>query len=132
MLKQLAGVMIALGTILSANASQAQYREDSYDQRGMEEFDREWRAPGFARKLCSAVVGGNWRDTLPVPNTWTWRDCESYAEAVGATQFQLGCVFSRGAPKFSFGDAEGFPPERNCGWDEERRADDRPRRRRIE
>lgn len=74
-------------------------------------------------KLCSAVTPGNWRDSISVPATWTFRNCADHARAVGATTYELACVL---------GDRVSFPPKNtsiypeptspyrtpvpNCGW----------------
>ena len=65
-------------------------------------------------KLCSAVVPGNYRDSISVPSTWTPDQCRRYASSVGASIYQLGCIFER---SFSWGGLNGTPPPSNtCGW----------------
>lgn len=62
--------------------------------------------PGVAitgsNKVCSIIAPGNWRDTLVVPDGWTWHDCHSLRVTLGASQFQLGCVTNTG---YSFSSA---------------------------
>jgi len=65
------------------------------------------------QKLCSAIVPGNWRDTILVSNEWKPETCASFGYAIGATQFQLACVFP---DSFSWGGVNGGAPEPNCGW----------------
>lgn len=65
-------------------------------------------------KLCSILVGNTWRDTLPVPSTWTAATCERLMVKLGAAGYQLGCIFGN---DFSFGQkVGGDKPIPNCGW----------------
>jgi hypothetical protein len=65
-------------------------------------------------KLCSAVVPGTFRDSIPVPSTWRAIDCRNFASSVGANIYQLGCIYAQGA---YWGRLNGTPPEANaCGW----------------
>ena len=76
-------------------------------------------------KMCSVVLSGEWRDTIPVPQSWTSRDCHNFAQALTAQNYQLACVFD-GGPGFSFGPAARIQadpnrsiaglPSPNCGW----------------
>jgi hypothetical protein len=72
-------------------------------------------------KVCSCVVGDEFRDTLPVPSGWVASRCRTHCELfVGAAQSQLGCFFGSGTP-FTFGAAVNIPtvptaPATNCGW----------------
>jgi hypothetical protein len=73
-----------------------------------------------ATKICSAIVGGDWRTDIHVPDTWTSADCAAYAQYVGATSHTLGCLFrSAVGPgagrKFVFS-ASNSTPSPNCGW----------------
>ena len=85
------------------------------------------RAPA---KYCSVFVPNDWRDTFPVPSSWSYRDCQDFATTVGASHVTVMCVFSEGLPAFSFGSDR--PPVPDCGWGRRRgsRDGDRPRRRR--
>lgn len=65
------------------------------------------------QKLCSAVLPGNWRDTVMVPSTWTKTTCADYKTQQAATNYQLGCIFDTG---FSWGTIDGGIPLSNCGW----------------
>lgn len=74
---------------------------------------------GNGLKACSPFQPGNWRDTFQVPATWTQQDCQAYAVASGATDYQLLCLFpnafSRGAQRGT-SDPSPAPPPSNCGW----------------
>jgi hypothetical protein len=86
-------------------------------------------------RVCSAVVPNNWRMAMPVNDNWLADDCMYYAISVGATHYQLGCIFRvyTGGPsvvpgsrpqKFSWGALAqiGQPRDGNivpvptCGW----------------
>ncbi len=81
-----------------------------------------------AVKVCSPVAMPRWRSMTPVPKTWTFLDCMSFAGEMGATHFQLGCLFTNVtpyAPKYAWGAmvkiekaamAKPQPPVPNCGW----------------
>lgn len=64
-------------------------------------------------KICSGVVPGNFRDSIPVPNGWNTGMCQSWASSIGATHWQLGCLFDGG---YSWGVTNGGLPPNNCGW----------------
>ena len=55
-------------------------------------------------KICSAVVGGNWRDTVNVPASWDYGTCASFQSSTGAAESGIGCVLPSG---FSYGDTLG-------------------------
>lgn len=78
--------------------------------------DRRARDGGGRSMMCSVFVPDQWRDTFAVPLTWRPRDCRRYAEAIGATEFQLACSFALGRDKFSFAAPGGALPQPNCGW----------------
>ena len=44
------------------------------------------------QKVCSGVVGNQFRDSIVVPANWTGTLCQSWATSIGTTQFQLGCL----------------------------------------
>lgn len=86
-------------------------------------------------RVCSAIVPNNWRMAMPVNENWLADDCMYYAMSVGATHYQLGCIFRvySGGPrvvpgsrpqKFSWGAMVevGQPRDGNvvpvpvCGW----------------
>jgi hypothetical protein len=74
-------------------------------------------------KICSAVLPGNWRDTLSIPAAWTAANCSAWAATTGVRDYQIGCLFSpaAGIPAYSWGGLTsiGSPvalPEPNCGW----------------
>ena len=67
-------------------------------------------------KLCSAIMAGDWRDTILVPNAWNSGMCVSFMRSIGALHAQLGCVTDTG---FSWGTTSGVSPglpPTNCGW----------------
>jgi len=66
---------------------------------------------GF-QKVCSVLVGNTWRDTLLVPSTWTAATCDRLRSTLGASAYQLACIFEN---DFSIGQGSGIPA-RNCGW----------------
>lgn len=83
-------------------------------------------------RTCSAVVENNWRAVVPINNRWAARDCRQYAVSMGATSYQLGCIFSdyrghgggRQPQRFSWGPLipisreawGGDQPVPTCGW----------------
>lgn len=64
-------------------------------------------------KLCSAVTGGNWRDSIVVNDSWRAPACAEWARSVGAPEWQLGCLLDN---TFSWGAPNGGQPNPNCGW----------------
>jgi hypothetical protein len=81
-----------------------------------------------AVKVCSPVAMPRWRSMIPVPKTWTFLDCMGFSGEMGATHFQLGCLFANVTPhaqKYAWGAvvkieknalAKPQPPMPNCGW----------------
>ncbi|MGU3663609.1 hypothetical protein ACLBX9_05405 [Methylobacterium sp. A49B] len=81
-----------------------------------------------AVKVCAPVAMPRWRSMTPVPKTWTFLDCMSFSGEMGATHFQLGCLFTNVTPyaqKYAWGPmvqiaksalAKAQPPMPNCGW----------------
>jgi hypothetical protein len=81
-----------------------------------------------AVKVCAPVAMPRWRSMSPVPKTWTFLDCMSFSGEMGATHFQLGCLFTNVTPyaqKYAWGPmvqieksalAKAQPPMPNCGW----------------
>jgi hypothetical protein len=79
-------------------------------------------------RVCAPVAMPRWRSMIPVPKTWTFLDCMSFAGEMGATHFQLGCLFTNVTPhaqKYAWGAmvqiqksalAKSEPPLPNCGW----------------
>lgn len=65
------------------------------------------------QKVCRAFVGGNWSDTIVVPNAWNGGMCQSWAGSIGGNQWQMGCFFDWG---YSWGGFNGGLPPANCGW----------------
>ena len=110
--------LICMGAaVAAASTADAQPRErrlPQFDERYYREDDPPQEVEG-STKHCSIYVPDQWRDTFPVPASWTWRDCRDYAAAVGATQVHLVCLHARGRQKFSIG-GPGDPPEPDCGW----------------
>lgn len=81
-----------------------------------------------AVKVCAPVAMPRWRSMSPVPRTWTFLDCMAFSGEMGATHFQLGCLFADVTPyaqKYAWGPmvlieksalAKAQPPMPNCGW----------------
>lgn len=81
-----------------------------------------------AVKVCSPVAMPRWRSMTPVPKTWSFTDCMAFSGEMGATNFQLGCLFTNVTPyaqKYAWGPmvkietsalAKAQPPIPNCGW----------------
>jgi hypothetical protein len=74
------------------------------------------------QRICSVLVGNDWRDTIIVPtaSNWTRATCKSLCVTLGATQVQAGCL-SGGfmTPRFGAAlncSASGTPaaPSPNC------------------
>jgi hypothetical protein len=88
-----------------------------------EQFEQDDERGDAGMMVCSAFTANDWRDTLPVPDTWRPRDCFDFARMIGASEYSLGCVFERGRMRVSFGEPgsvhvrnDGSLPEPNCGW----------------
>lgn len=65
-------------------------------------------------KVCSAVVQGNFRDSIVVSQGWSATTCAGWAWSVGATEWQLGCLWENG---FNWGTLNGGIPWGNyCNW----------------
>ena len=117
-------VLLGVSALLAAAAHAQPF--DPRNDPGLREFDeryyrepapriRDPRRPVTGRKYCSVYIPNNWRDTFPVPDTWTWTDCRDFAAAVGATRVHLICMFAdRQRPGFSMG-GPGDLPNRVCG-----------------
>jgi hypothetical protein len=115
-----------VSAILVAGADAQPYNPREYDP-ALREFDqryyrenprpdREVRRPVRGTKYCSVYVPDNWRDTIAVPEAWSWSDCRDFAAAIGATRVHLICVFPDGRqPAFSMG-GPGDLPNPDCGW----------------
>jgi hypothetical protein len=81
-----------------------------------------------AVRVCSPAAMPRWRSMIPVPTTWTFLDCMAFSGEMGATHFQLGCLFTNVTPyaqKYAWGPmvqiqkaalAKAEPPMPNCGW----------------
>jgi hypothetical protein len=81
-----------------------------------------------AVKVCAPAAMPRWRSMTPVPKTWTFLDCMSFSGEMGASHFQLGCLFADVTPhaqKYAWGAlvpieksalAKSQPPMPNCGW----------------
>lgn len=79
-------------------------------------------------RVCAPVAMPRWRSMIPVPRTWTFLDCMAFAGEMGASHFQLGCLFANVTPhaqKYAWGPmvqiqnaalAKSEPPLPNCGW----------------
>ncbi len=84
----------------------AQKARADIDISGSIRFDKQ--------KACSVVTGGNWRDTIIVPSSWSADTCAKFQQAVGANDvYQLLCIFDN---SFSIGSPNGGKPDPNCGW----------------
>lgn len=78
-----------------------------------EEIGQVQQALAGTHKVCSAVVSGNFRDSIVVNNGWSSTTCLGWVQSVGGTTWQLGCLFDNG---FTWGAANGGRPSPNCGW----------------
>jgi len=65
------------------------------------------------QKICSIFVGNVWRDNLLVPSSWTAATCNRLRSTLGASGYQLGCIFEN---DFSYGPVGSGIPTPNCGW----------------
>ena len=70
------------------------------------------------QKLCSLFDPNKWRDNVVVPKSWSKDICMSLGVKVGATRYQLGCVFSNSAELGAdVAINQTAPsPARTCGW----------------
>jgi hypothetical protein len=76
-------------------------------------------------KICSDFLPGVWRDTFVVAKTWTPATCQAYSIFVGATNWQLGCMYSNaflyGAAQVNTSSSQIYPlailvgGDENCG-----------------
>ena len=66
------------------------------------------------QKVCSGVVGNQFRDSIVVPANWTGTLCQSWAISIGTTAFQLGCLNTPFSGYFwcTVGSTTCAP----CGW----------------
>ncbi|GJE13056.1 MULTISPECIES: hypothetical protein [Methylobacterium] len=81
-----------------------------------------------AVKVCAPVAMPRWRSMTPVPKTWTFLDCMGFSGEMGASHFQLGCLFTNVTPhaqKYAWGPVvqieksalgKSQAPMPNCGW----------------
>jgi hypothetical protein len=67
-------------------------------------------------KVCSVTSQGgvNFRDTISVPQDWSFQACSAFATLVGAGTFQLGCAEDTGIVLGSPGG--GKPQGNSCNW----------------
>ena len=112
---------LLLGAVLLSAAPALAQMPRQPDEFMEDEQPDEGPAPARAFKLCAGVsLNPFWRDTIPVPDSWTIEDCREhvYTSFGSAVQAQLGCVFGSGRPKVSWSGigAPGSVPPRNCGW----------------
>jgi hypothetical protein len=75
--------------------------------------ERSAIAQSSGSKVCSAIVGGNWRDSFSVPSSWNEGTCSGFARSVNAETYQLGCLLDTGV---SWGDGGASRPRIDCGW----------------
>jgi hypothetical protein len=75
-----------------------------------------WGSAGAteAHKVCSGVWPGKWRDTITVSFSST-SQCQSWAQAIGASHFQVGCVNNTGH-SWSAVNSLAAPSGNSCGW----------------
>ena len=75
-----------------------------------------------AGKVCSAAVGGLFRDTVNVPDTYKIADCEALAKKLALSvawrsyrfTYSVGCLTANG---YTWTESAGKPPEPNpCNW----------------
>lgn len=73
-------------------------------------------------KVCSAAVGGVFRDTVNVPDTYKIADCETLARKLALSvarrsrnfTYSVGCLTATG---YAWSETPGQPPEPNpCNW----------------
>lgn len=111
------------GTFAVRDGSQGLGKVLTSDANGV----ASWKAPESREKLCSAVLGGSWRDTIVVPDTWTKDTCARYVRTITGTDVavaQVGCFstvdinapvsWGSGAPAY-YG-LPGSPSDNSCGW----------------
>jgi hypothetical protein len=71
-------------------------------------------------KLCSGFIEGNFRDTIPVAQTWTPETCHAFADVIGTDFWQLGCMnrdsFVFGAPQTITDSTPNLPLDNTCNW----------------
>jgi hypothetical protein len=75
-----------------------------------------------AGKVCSGAIGGTFRDTVNVPDTYKMSDCEALAKKMVLTvarhsknfTYSVGCLTANG---YSWSDEPGQAPSPNsCNW----------------
>jgi hypothetical protein len=76
-------------------------------------------------KVCSGAVGGRFRDSVNVPDSYRISDCEVLAKKLVLSVarnsrgyvYELGCLTAKG---YEWGDKPGDPPASNsCHWREQ-------------
>jgi hypothetical protein len=96
---------------------------------GVAQAQAQSASPDFPLKVCSVLEPGNWRANINVGPGWLSQDCAAFALSVGASHYQLGCIYSNrrnivnqrftwGAV-FPVGHRVQTPEERRpvlCGW----------------
>lgn len=60
-------------------------------------------------KVCSAVVGGDWRNDLIVPQTWELEECAAWAAQIGGAH-NRACLHTQRV------DYEPTGGWNTCGW----------------
>ena len=75
-----------------------------------------------AGKVCSGAIGGSFRDTVNVPDSYKISDCEALARKMVLTvarhsrnfTYSVGCLTANG---YSWSDNPGVAPSPNpCNW----------------
>lgn len=106
--------LLFTGVVASAGCSSVSEDGKEWVVPPTEEVAETTQALTGTHKLCSVIVGGNWRDTILVGDSWTASTCNNFRASIGATSYSLGCVTTSGYS--NWGLTNGGLPAPNCGW----------------
>jgi hypothetical protein len=107
-------VLAALPASLSSLTARTAARPDAAETRASLTFS--------AGKVCSGAIGGTFRDTVNVPDSYKISDCEALAKKLALTvarhsknfTYAVGCLTADG---YSWSETPGQPPNPNpCSW----------------
>jgi hypothetical protein len=109
----------------AANGGESGWNEESIEEDAPAELGVLEQALTGTHRVCSVIVGDNFRDTVLVPSAgWTRTTCKEYCVRQGDLQVQVACMSSTGLAGGGFGTAvsctggalPGLPPSNTCGW----------------
>jgi hypothetical protein len=94
---------MAIPACTSMSPGDGESTETSFDD---EHTGEAVQALSGTHKVCSGYTPGQFRDSIVVSNGWSPTTCAGWAQSIGASTWQLGCLTENG---FLWGSA-------SCGW----------------